>query len=255
MRVVKMQPEKKRASRSFLQPRDGVRYALPGATVHQTGIFLLEGFRRKCIIVKVEATCQSPTTVENERADHRSGGVTRLLKGLGDRAKLLCQRLPGEILHAVLKRISAGQNHRMRRPGQGNLRDCPLKHDTVMRQRIEGRRLDHLRSIASHVIGAQSIDGDQYDAWMFSVRTCRIGSCHADWLAPGAVCVFAGTGLAATACAHAVCPPDRTMTTANKEADQVEKRPNMRLFRRQLLRAPRLLVCLRRESLGGQRLR
>jgi hypothetical protein len=34
---------------------------------------------------------------------------------------------------------------------------------------------------------------------------------------------------------------------------RVEKRPTMRLLRRGLLvRAPRLLVCLRRESLGGQ---
>jgi hypothetical protein len=38
--------------------------------------------------------------------------------------------------------------------------------------------------------------------------------------------------------------------TINKK---VERRLNMRLLRRWLLvRAPRLLVCLRRESLGGQ---
>jgi hypothetical protein len=45
------------------------------------------------------------------------------------------------------------------------------------------------------------------------------------------------------------------ITKTDKTVDkEVEKRPTMRLLRRRLmLRAPRLLVCLRRESLGGQR--
>src|SRR6202158_3020492 len=108
VRIVKMQPEKKWASRSLLQPGDGMCYALPGATVHQTGIFFLEGFRRERIIVKVEAARQPPTPVEYEGADHGSGGVTSLLESLRHGAKLLRQWLAGEILHAVLKGISAG---------------------------------------------------------------------------------------------------------------------------------------------------
>src|SRR5208282_6872732 len=113
-----------------------------------------------------EAAPEAPTPVENKGADHGPGGVTRLLKGLGNGAKLLCQGLPGEVLHAILKRISAGQDHGVRRPGKWNLRDGPLKHDSVVRQRVEGWRLDHLHlcSIASHVVGAERIDGDQYNA-------------------------------------------------------------------------------------------
>src|SRR4029077_17399054 len=131
VRVVKMQPEEKRASRSFLQPGDGRRYARAGAPVDNTCIFLLEGSPAEGIIVKVEAARQPPTPVENEGADHSSGGVTRVLEGLRHETKFLCQRLPGEVLHAVLKRISAGQDDRMRRPGKWDLRDCPLKHDPV----------------------------------------------------------------------------------------------------------------------------
>jgi hypothetical protein len=74
------------------------------------------------------------------------------------------ERLPGEILDAILKRVSAGQDHRVGRPGQWNLRDGALKDYAVVSQRVEGWSLDHLRSITSHVIGAQSIDGDQYNA-------------------------------------------------------------------------------------------
>src|SRR5208283_2343739 len=120
--------------------------------------------RRECVIIKVEAARQPPTPVEHEGADHGAGGIPRLLECLGDRAKLRTERLPGEILYAVLKRISAGQDHGMRRPGQRNLRDGALKHNTVVSQRIEGWSLDGLRSITSHVIGTQGIDGDQYNA-------------------------------------------------------------------------------------------
>ena len=63
-------------------------------------------------------------------------------------------------------------------------------------------------------------------------------------------CAVAFVGLVGAACPKAVHPAARVITTAEKKA---EKRPTMRLLRRWLLlRAPRLLVCLRGESLGGQ---
>src|SRR5271163_1269986 len=61
-------------------------------------------------------------------------------------------------------------------------------------------------------------------------------------------------------CAKAMLPAVRVITTAKLRADEsaertIEKRANMRLLRRRLLlRAPLLLVCFRRESLGGQSL-
>ena len=87
------------------------------------------------------------------------------------------ERLPGEILHAILKWISAGQNHRMGRPGQWHLRNGALKHYAVVSQRVEGWSLDHLRSITHHVIGAQGIDGDQYNAGSRNARSRNSGRC------------------------------------------------------------------------------
>src|SRR5208283_3389430 len=113
VRIVKMQPQKKRSPRSFVQPRDGMRYALPGGAIDQAGFFFLESPGRKRIIIKIEAAGQSPTAVEHERTDHGSGGVACLLESLGHGAKLLCQRLSGEILDAVLKRIGTSQDHGM----------------------------------------------------------------------------------------------------------------------------------------------
>jgi hypothetical protein len=73
---------------------------------------------------------------------------------------------------------------------------------------------------------------------------------------------FAGDDLAAVVCAQAGDPAASVIATAIETADEnvnnavdngVEKRSNMRLLRRRLLlRAPRLLVCFRRESFGGQ---
>ena len=71
---------------------------------------------------------------------------------------------------------------------------------------------------------------------------------------PDLGCDFAGTGLVAAACATALAPTTNMIATTDKRVDKkVEKRRNMRLLRRRpLLRASRLLVCLRGESLGGQ---
>ena len=69
-------------------------------------------------------------------------------------------------------------------------------------------------------------------------------------------CTWACVGLVGADCPKAVHPAARVITTAEKKVGkEAEKRPNMGLLRRrQLLRAPRLLVCLRNESLGGERL-
>ena len=75
-------------------------------------------------------------------------------------------------------------------------------------------------------------------------------------LTPAAACSFACAGRAAAACPNAEDPADRVIAAASgRVIKKIEKRRNMRLLWRRLLpRAPHLLVCLGRESLGGQRL-
>jgi len=70
---------------------------------------------------------------------------------------------------------------------------------------------------------------------------------------PARSCCFAGTGLVEISCAMVVTPRAGMIAIKKEIIKKVERRLNMRLLRRRLLlRAPRLLVCLRRESLGGQ---
>ena len=246
VRIVEVQPEKERPPRSLLQPCDRMRHAFSGAAIHQSRIFLLERLGGERIVVEIKAARQSPASVEHERADHRPGRISSLLERLRHGAKLRRQRLPGEILHAVLKRIGAGQNHGVRRPRQRHLRDRPLKHHAVMRQRIQRGSLHVLRAVASHVIGAQRIDGDQYDAGL------------------RANVVFAAAAIGFFCAELAVLVPGLRECEASERQDSERERSvnlaanerwTMRLLRRQLPRAPRLLVCLGRESFGGQRFR
>ena len=74
-----------------------------------------------------------------------------------------------------------------------------------------------------------------------------------DFVKPARGSCFAGIGLVGRACAKVATPRAGMITIKKKVNERAEKRPNMRLLRRRLLlRAPRLLVCLRRESFGGQ---
>jgi len=90
----------------------------------------------------------------------------------------------------------------------------------------------------------------------FVVLDCAVPS----RVAPVAACGLVCSGLAGASWANAVHPAARAITTVNPGAGEsaerkVEKRRNMRLLgRRLLLRAPRLLVCFRRESLRVQSL-
>ena len=75
----------------------------------------------------------------------------------------------------------------MRRPRQGNLRNRPLEHDSILPERLKRRSLRLPSAITPHMIRPQRIDGDQYNT-----RPPRAGR----W------CGFAGLGLVASARAN-----------------------------------------------------
>src|SRR5712692_5458844 len=102
-----MQPKKKWAASRSLQPRNSVRDAFPRPPVHQSNVFLHESFSGKRIVVEVEAPSQPPTAVQDECADHSSGGIALLLESLCDGAELWRKWLAGEVLDSILKGICA----------------------------------------------------------------------------------------------------------------------------------------------------
>src|SRR5258708_1920479 len=114
-----MQPKEEWATRCFLQPYDRMGDTLFGAAVHQANIFFLEGLGGKGVVVEIETASQAPTAVEHECAHYGSSGVSGLFERLCYGTKLRGQRLAGKVLDSILKWISAGQNHGVRRPSQG----------------------------------------------------------------------------------------------------------------------------------------
>ena len=49
----------------------------------------------------------------------------------------------------------------MRRPGERHLRDGVVKDKAVARQAVQRRRLNLGRAVATHVVGANRVDGNQ----------------------------------------------------------------------------------------------
>src|SRR5207302_9635662 len=78
-----------------------------------------------------------------------------------DRLEGLVERLPGEILYAILRWVGAGQDGCMRRPSERHLRDGMLEDNPVASQGVQCGRLDVRRTIAAEVIGAYRIDGNE----------------------------------------------------------------------------------------------
>ena len=172
--IVQVQPEKERARR-LLQPIQSAVNTLSGFTIHQTQVPFAELFRRERVVVKVEATRQSPTAIEHECAHHRAGSITLLLESLCYRAETRFQWLAGEILHAVLEGIRSCEDDGMRWPSLRDLRDGTLESRAVLSQGIQSWRLHTGGAIAAEGIGANRVDGDEYDIGQRAKLNCRFG--------------------------------------------------------------------------------
>jgi len=93
-----------------------------------------------------------------------------LFESLSDGAELSGERLSSEILHAILKWIGSGENDRVRRPGERNLRDGMFKEDAIVGEGVGRRGLHLFCAIATDVICADRVDRDQNDIGRQFVR-------------------------------------------------------------------------------------
>src|SRR6266480_3194134 len=122
-----MQPQEKWPPRRFLEPIQSMGDTLTSFPIYQTNVFLLERLGGKSIVVKIKASRQSPTAIEHKGTHHCGRSITALFEGFCNGAELRIEWLPGEVLHAVLKRICSGQNSGMGRPSQRDLRNRALE--------------------------------------------------------------------------------------------------------------------------------
>src|SRR5438132_13095129 len=143
VRIIEVKPEKEWAMSGLLQPVNHVSDAFFCFAIHQAQISFLEFLRREGIVIEIKTASQSPTAVKNKRADNSPGRISMLFESLSDGAELWGERLPSEILHAILKWISPREDDRVRRPGERNLRDGSFKESAIVGEGV-GRRGLHL---------------------------------------------------------------------------------------------------------------
>src|SRR5947208_11291998 len=163
VRIIEVKPEKEWAMSGLLQPVNCVSDAFSCFAIHQAQISFLEFLRGEGIVIEIKTASQSPTAVEHKRADHSPGRISMLFESLREGAELRSERLPGEILHAILKWIGSRENDRMRRPGERNLRDGALEENAIAREGIGCRGLHLFCAVATDVVGANGVDRDQND--------------------------------------------------------------------------------------------
>jgi len=161
--IVEMEPEENGLGPMVLEPLDGAINALTGAAVHQSGVFCGEGFGGKSVVIEIETAGETPGAIKDESADHGAGRVAMLPEGLRHGAEVGIERLSGEILHTVLERIGAGKNDGVRWPGERYLGDGAIEPDAIEGQGVQGGRGGGRFAVAADVIGANCINGDQYD--------------------------------------------------------------------------------------------
>ena len=123
--------------------------------------FCLKRFGGESVVIEIKAASQSPTAVQNKRTDHCACDVALLFEHLRHRTEPLIEGLPGKILHAILKRIGAGQDGGVRRPCKGHLGDGSVEDNAIASQAVHDRGLNVGRAVTPEVIRAHGVNGNE----------------------------------------------------------------------------------------------
>jgi hypothetical protein len=82
-----MKPEEERLIGVSFQPGDGMVDAVFGAALDEAEVFLEELLPGKGVVVRFEAAGESPTSIEDKRADNGAGSVTVVFETLRQSAE------------------------------------------------------------------------------------------------------------------------------------------------------------------------
>ena len=103
--------------------------------------------------------------MQRERADEGGGRVAGLLQQRGGGARARAQPVAAVVADAMLKRIDAGQDRRVRRQRRDGVRVRELEAHAIGREPIEGRRRRR-PTVAAERVRAQRVDCDEQDVLM-----------------------------------------------------------------------------------------
>src|ERR1700733_10728450 len=164
VRVVKVQPDEKRAFPMMAEPTHGtvrhvLRAPLNGLITVQPGPALT-----KVPVVEIksaiEARCKLQT--QNFRSDEGCGLIPVLVQQIRQIWQIFFERRP-EILDPIKLGIGSGQQSGVERGGQRHLRVGSREYHTVLGQNIEIRSKSTIGAEKPHAVGTRRVEGDEND--------------------------------------------------------------------------------------------
>ena len=116
----------------------------------------------EAVVVDVEPAVQPEAPFERHAADEGARLEPLVLQHRRDRRHAGLQPVAAVIADAVLVGVGAGEDARMRRPGQRGVRVREVEPRAARRERVEVRR-PRRAAVAAHRIRPQRVDGDEED--------------------------------------------------------------------------------------------
>ena len=132
-------------------------------TLHFVEIGFLQAAEIEVIVVKIEPVVEAEAPVEDRRANYRAGGVAAFLQNGGERGLLGIQFVGAKVVDAAEHGIGAGEDHSMRRQSHRYGSIGMVEASAVGRERVDVGGFDLLIAVASKVVGAECIYGDDDD--------------------------------------------------------------------------------------------
>ena len=118
---------------------------------------------REGVVVDVEPAVQPESRVQRERAHERAGAIAALLQARGQRGRARGEAEAGVVAHAVLERIAAREDVRVRRQGHDVVGVRALEPHALRRQPVDPGRPRPRVPVGAQRVRPQRVDGDQED--------------------------------------------------------------------------------------------
>ena len=166
VRIVVMDPQE---PGSRLRSLSGIGAGEPAD--HRVGRRIREPFDVRCpakiipsgqtVVIRLESAIESKSAIQWEPGDEPGGVIARVPKILRNGFDFRREDESAVVPKAMAKRRLAGEDGRVRRPGQWCMGHCRLEADTAERQGIDRRSGGVVVSVTPDVVGAKRINRHQ----------------------------------------------------------------------------------------------
>ena len=176
VRFVEMDPRKEGPSCLLVQPFDRLVDHFARRTLYRIEPGFHFVFRQIEIVeISIEPLVDAPAPVEHERRHEAAGPIAARAQHFGERHLIVAQVETAVVADAVIARKGSGHQRRVRRKRQRRDGGRLAEAQTPSGQRVERRRLRSGVPVASQVVGAKRVDGDQQDIRAATATKARHG--------------------------------------------------------------------------------